>query len=161
MRVINPLQPYTMSFRLIISIERALLRASSSAQNTSRAVLMPTHCFSTILILKLFHCHSLSTQVFITTTEKRRRPLSDFSRGCRNCLRGNTKRGTRMIALTSATVSPSETSYISRDDCFAAFCLVNRDWLSHRCSHCLAAARYRSADTPRKNEGIIAQNRRD
>ena len=23
-----------------------------------------------------------------------------------------------------------ETSYISQDDCLAAFCLVNRDWLS-------------------------------
>ena len=31
-----------------------------------------------------------------------------------------------MIALTSATVPPSETSYISRDDCFAALCLVPR-----------------------------------
>lgn len=25
-----------------------------------------------------------------------------------------------------------EISQVSADDCFAAFCLVNRDWLSHR-----------------------------
>ena len=48
-----------------------------------------------------------------------------------------------------------ETSYIPPDDCFAVLCRVNRDWLApHHCSHCLAAARYRSVDT-RKNSAII------
>ena len=61
--------------------------------------------------------------------------------------------------LCNSTVF-TEISYVSTDDCFAAFCLVNRDWLApHRCSHCLAAARYRSADT-RKYGNSIAKNRR-
>ena len=36
-----------------------------------------------------------------------------------------------MTALTSATVPPSETSYISRDDCFAALCLVQSVQVEH------------------------------
>ena len=52
-------------------------------------------------------------------------------------------------ALCRACTSTIPTS------CFAAFCLVNQDWLEHRCSHCLRQLACRSADT-RKNRDSIA-----
>ena len=35
-----------------------------------------------------------------------------------------------VCAYLCISIASSETSYISLDDCFAAFCLVYRDWLS-------------------------------
>ena len=50
-----------------------------------------------------------------------------------------------VCAYLCISIVTTETSYISTDDCFAAFCLVNRDWLA----------------PPRKNSDSIAKNRRD
>ena len=51
-------------------------------------------------------------------------PSSCLRRGRRISPDGNTKRGKR-IRVSSARCRPSEISYVSSDDCFAAFCKMN------------------------------------
>ena len=67
----------------------------------------------------------------LTTIAERKRPLSDLSRGPEKAL-GEIRREARKRVAPYLCISIVTLKVLrfSRDDCFAAFCLVNRDWLS-------------------------------
>ena len=108
------------------------------------------HSIAIIILFELYFSYRR-----LTTIAERKRPLSDFGRGPEKPKMKYEERRAGVCACLCISIVIFEISQVSADDCFAAFCLVNRNWLSHRCSHCLAAARYREADPPERRRNYI------